>query len=126
MIKRGLKHDLSKFGPDEFNAFSKTAYKLRYIKYGTPEYKELQKEVDNYAKLHHWENNSHHPNYYKLGIKEMTLLDQLEMLVDWRAATYYNPEGDMFNSFKLNKERFKYDNLTDQIYRKDSKEIGLI
>ena len=39
----------------------------------------------------------------------MTLIDLIEMLADWKAATERHDDGSLERSFKINKERFEID-----------------
>ena len=45
-------------------------------------------------------------------MSNMTLIDILEMLVDWKAATKRNLNGDITKSINLNQKRF---NIDDQL-----------
>ena len=42
---------------------------------------------------HHYANNRHHPEHWPNGINDMTLMDLIEMLADWKAATARNKNG---------------------------------
>jgi hypothetical protein len=61
---------------------------------------------------HHYSNNRHHPEYFENGINDMTLIDLIEMLCDWYAATQRHNDGDIFKSIEFNKTRF---NMSDQL-----------
>ena len=52
--------------------------------------------------------NRHHPEHWKQGVKDMTLMELLEMLADWIAASKRNPNGDILASIDKNQERFGY------------------
>ena len=39
----------------------------------------------------------------------MTLLDMLEMLCDWRAASLRHADGDIYQSLVINRARFGYE-----------------
>ncbi len=47
-----------------------------------------------------------HVKFNKDGISKMSLLDLLEMLADWKAATARHSDGSLFKSFEINRERF--------------------
>ena len=56
----------------------------------------------------------------------MTLIDLMEMIADWLAATTRNPNGDIFDSIEKNQKRFRYSDelksiliYTAQNYLKD-------
>jgi hypothetical protein len=63
---------------------------------------------------HHYANNSHYPEYYKNGIDDFTLIDLIEMFLDWMAASEQNEDGDIFRLIEINKKRFK---ISDQLVR---------
>lgn len=57
---------------------------------------------------HHYANNRHHPEYHKSGIQSMDLVDIIEMLCDWKAATLRHNDGDIDKSLDINQKRFGY------------------
>lgn len=108
IMTRAVKHDASKFGPLEFEAFAAETPKLRGLTYGSPEYKAALERLG--PALHaHYQNNSHHPEFYKDGIYGMSLFDLIEMLADWKAASERHADGSLARSIVQNAERFKYD-----------------
>lgn len=48
----------------------------------------------------------------ELGIRGMNLIDIVEMLADWKAATERHADGDLLKSIELNQKRFGY---TDEL-----------
>lgn len=113
-LERAKKHDLSKLESPEKELFDKYTPLLKNTTYGSEEYKNFLKELKP-ALDHHYENNTHHPEYYAFGIEGMNLFDILEMLVDWKAATERHADGDIFKSIQLNKDRFKISDQLTQI-----------
>ncbi|WP_260858005.1 DUF5662 family protein [Bacillus sp. FJAT-22090] len=73
------------------------------------------------ALKHHYENNSHHPEYHQDGIRGMDLLDVVEMFCDWKAATMRHADGDINKSIEINKERFGYSDELAQIFKNSVK-----
>ena len=63
------------------------------------------------------------PQYYEDGIRGMDLLDLIEMLCDWKAATLRHADGDINRSIKENKERFGYSDELKQIFINTLKRI---
>lgn len=62
----------------------------------------------------HYKNNRHHPEHFANGIKDMTLLDLLEMLCDWKASSERHADGNIYRSIEINQSRFGYsDELKD-------------
>jgi len=112
LMKRAIVHDNSKFSPEEFDLFEKTTAKMKDMEYGSDEYKASLKSIKP-AIDHHYAVNSHHPEHYDNGINGMDLLDVVEMICDWMAAVQRNKNGDIYESLKINKERF---NIDDQLY----------
>ena len=109
---RALQHDESKLQEPEKTMFDEFTPKLRDSTYGSDEYKSFLVEMGK-ALQHHYENNSHHPEHYKNGVNGMSLLDVVEMLADWKAATMRHADGDILKSLEINKERF---GISDQLF----------
>jgi hypothetical protein len=104
-------HDQSKLGNVEKKIFDIYTPKLKATTYGSDQYKEFLAEMS-VALKHHYENNNHHPEHFEAGIDGMTLIDLLEMVCDWKAATERHTDGSIAASLKINKERFK---ISDQL-----------
>jgi hypothetical protein len=107
LMNRAINHDNSKLESPELEIFDKNTAKLATCTYGSDEYKRYMQEMRP-ALTHHYENNSHHPEYHDNGIKDMTLVDLIEMICDWKAATLRHNDGDILKSIKINQERFNY------------------
>lgn len=113
LLNRAHVHDSSKVVEPELPVFDEYTPKLADSTYGSDEYKSFLVGMKP-ALDHHYANNSHHPEYYDDGILGMNLLDLMEMLCDWLAATMRHADGDIRRSIDINQERFGYD---DQIKR---------
>lgn len=137
LMWRAIVHDLSKYRHDEAEGFARTIFNLKHTTYGSTTYKSLLRSIEPNLKLH-YQRNSHHPEHYnywecngcfthqplgnngicgvcgytqfthRQGIAEMDVLDKIEMVVDWRAATKRHKDGDIIKSLEKNKDRFKY------------------
>lgn len=104
--QRGLDHDASKLVDPELECFNEYTPKLKNSTYGTDEYKGFLKGMG--AGLqHHYQHNRHHPEHFANGVHGMTLVDLVEMLADWKAATERHADGDMERSLRLQKDRFQ-------------------
>ena len=103
--KRARLHDLSKLESPEAEIFGEFTPELAKTEYGSPEYKELLEKVKP-AIENHYAKNRHHPEHWKNGIDDMTLIDLLEMLVDWKAATERNKNGNIKKSIEHNTTRY--------------------
>ena len=110
--KRALNHDKSKLEQPELDIFVEYTPKLKQSTYGSEEYKENLKGMK-VALDHHYKVNSHHPEHYDNGVNGMCLLDIVEMLCDWKAATERHVDGDIRKSLEMNRERF---NISDQLH----------
>ncbi|MDK2600573.1 DUF5662 family protein [Bacillus stercoris] len=120
LINRALVHDQSKMEYPELDIFTKYTPKLKNTTYGSEEYKGFLKEME-VALAHHYSVNSHHPEYYKDGIKGMDLADIVEMICDWQAATMRHENGDIKKSIEINKERFGYSDELKKIFLNTTK-----
>ena len=89
--KRGIAHDRSKFTAEEFDSFVKTRPKFKKANYGSREYQECVDQIKP-AIDHHYNNNRHHTGFHEKGFQDMNLLDILEMLADWKAASRRSPD----------------------------------
>ena len=98
-------HDASKFEEPERSIFAENTSKLAKTEYGGEEYKKLLEEVKP-AIEHHYSKNTHHPEHWPNGINDMDLMDLVEMLADWAAATKRNKNGNIHKSIEINTERF--------------------
>lgn len=115
LVVRGAIHDNSKFSEQEAELFIKMTPKLKASTYGSEEYKQFLKELKP-ALDHHYKNNRHHPEYHQEGIKGMSLVDLIEMMCDWLAATERHADGNIFKSIEINQGRFNYSDELKQIF----------
>ena len=106
-------HDSSKLESPEKGMFDEYTPKLRALTYGSDEYKQCLREMGK-ALEHHYQINRHHPEHFENGVNDMTLIDLLEMLVDWKAATKRHADGDIIKSLAINKKRF---GLSEQLMK---------
>jgi len=100
---RGVDHDRSKTEFPEVSIFSEYTSKLKHTTYGSAEYKEHLKNMRP-ALDHHYQNNRHHPDV--LGLENMNLVDIVEMVCDWKAATLRHEDGCFVTSVEHNGTRF--------------------
>lgn len=107
LTERAHRHDRSKLQEPERAIFDEFSPKLRDSTYGSDEYKTFLEGMGE-GLQHHYEVNDHHPEHFSGGIKEMDLVQLLEMLCDWMAATRRHADGDIRRSIEQNTERFGY------------------
>ena len=106
-LRRSEAHDQSKLVSPEVEIFDEFTPRLAASTYGSSEYKTMLAAMKP-ALDHHYAHNSHHPEHYPNGIVGMSLLDVLEMLCDWKAATLRHANGDIRQSIEINQARFGY------------------
>lgn len=105
LMYRAHEHDQTKLAEPEVDLFVKYTPELAKCHYGSPEYQTalagLKPALD-----HHYGQNRHHPEHFKNGINDMNLIDLIEMIVDWKAATLRQKDGNIRKSIELNMNRF--------------------
>ena len=106
MIHRSNLHDKSKLENFEKGYYDIFTPKLSKCEYGSDEYKKYLEKMQ-VAIKHHYANNRHHPEYS--GYENMTVLDKIEMLCDWLAATERNKNGNIIKSIEIGKMKYEYD-----------------
>lgn len=121
LVSRGENHDNSKFEDPELSVFAEHTPKLAKTEYGSLEYKELLSQVKP-AIDHHYSKNRHHTEHWPNGINDMTLVDLLEMLADWKAATDRNKDGNIRKSIEINSEKYKISPQLRQIFENTVRE----
>lgn len=111
LVDRSVHHDLSKTQDPELEIFNEFTPKLKTSTYGSEEYKGFLVAMGEGLR-HHYEANRHHPEHFTSGVNGMTLVDLIEMLADWKAATERHADGSMVDSLRIQKERF---GISDQL-----------
>lgn len=106
LLKRGELHDQSKLESPEVELFTEYTPKLAGCTYGSAEYQSFRDAMKP-ALDHHYANNRHHPEFHKSGIKDMNLIDIVEMLCDWKAASERHNDGNIRKSIEINADRFQ-------------------
>ena len=123
LLTRANVHDRSKLEEPEKSTFDKITQDLKGMTYGSDLYKEKLKEFAP-ALSHHYEKNSHHPEHFPKGISGMSLLDIIEMLGDWKAATERHADGSLEKSLEINKGRFEIGDQLLSILKNTKREMG--
>ncbi len=119
---RADNHDKTKLKAPEKELFDIMTPKLKNSTYGSEEYNEFLKELKP-ALDHHYYHNRHHPEYFMVDpaantacfsspLERMNLIDIIEMVCDWKAASERHADGDIMKSIEINQERFGY---TDEL-----------
>ena len=110
-LDRSTFHDRSKTESPEVEVFDEFTPKLKASTYGSDKYKGYLAAMGEGLK-HHYEANRHHPEHFPNGQNDMTLVDLIEVLADWKAATERHDDGDLAKSLEIQRERF---GLSDQL-----------
>lgn len=113
LLTRGELHDQSKLTRPEVAVFAEFTPKLGASTYGSEEYDGFRRAMKP-ALDHHYANNRHHPEHFPDGVNEMNLLDVLEMICDWKAASERHNDGNIRRSIEVNADRF---GLSPQLVR---------
>lgn len=116
LSKRQYSHDRSKLQPEELDVFVEYTPKLKASEYNSPEYHQNLAEMK-VALDHHYAHNRHHPQWFQEGVMGMTLIDLIEMLVDWKSSTERTKDGCIYKSIEINKDRFNIPEPIVQILR---------
>ena len=123
LVQRGPAHDCSKTEDPELEAFTRMTPRLAGSTYGSDEYKGMLKELGP-ALQHHYESNRHHPEHFPDGVAGMNLIDFVEMLCDWKAATMRHRNGDLGKSIEHNAKRFNLDPQVVALLRNTARDLG--
>jgi hypothetical protein len=105
LLKRAELHDQTKLESPEVEAFAEYTPKLATCTYGSDEYRGYLAAIKP-ALDHHYAHNRHHPEHHKNGVNDMNLLDLVEMLCDWKAASERHNDGNIRRSIEVNANRF--------------------
>lgn len=123
LLHRAAVHDESKLVSPEVEVFDEYTPKLADSTYGSEEYKRFLEGMGEGLR-HHYEHNRHHPEHFPDGIREMNLIDVIEMLADWKAATLRHKDGDLARSIEVNAERFGYGDELKRLLLHTANDMG--
>lgn len=108
IAKKARQHDYDKIhNKTEKKLFDEYTPKLKNCTYGGEVYKNYLKGLREGLNIH-YANNRHHPEHFENGVQGMNLLDLVEMICDWKAASERHADGDIYRSLEINQERFGY------------------
>lgn len=122
LLDRADKHDASKLVDPELQSFVEVTPVLKGLTYGSEEYRANLERIRP-ALTHHYANNRHHPQHFKNGIEDMTLLDIVEMFCDWAAAGKRHEDGNLHTSIEINAGRF---NICPQLVKIFENTVGVL
>lgn len=99
LIRNVLEHDQSKYSVEEFEAYRKKFYPI-----DDDEKNNFDEEEFEIAWKHHYENNPHHPEFWKK--EPMPIEYVIEMVCDWEAMSYVFG-GSAVEHYEKNKEHIR-------------------
>lgn len=111
LIYRGNWHDHTKLQNPEAEGFATVFEKMKDVEYGSKEYEECKNSITDTIQ-HHYEYNRHHPEHFENGIDDMSIVDLVEMLCDWKAASKKNKKGSLEKSINVCCEKY---NISPQL-----------
>jgi hypothetical protein len=114
LTTRGVNHDVAKLESPEVELFAEYTPRLATMQYNSDEYKQCLEELKP-ALDHHYAVYRHHPEHFREGINDMNLIDIVEMLADWKAASERQRDGNLLTSIEQNAIRFKMSDQLKQI-----------
>lgn len=123
LVDRSVTHDLSKTEDPELATFNEYTPKLKDSTYGSDEYKGYLTAMGE-GLAHHYAANRHHPEHFPDGVDGMTLVDLVEMLADWKAATERHADGSLVKSLKIQAERFWISPQLARVLRNTAEHFG--
>lgn len=123
ILDRANIHDNSKLVEPELSVFNEYTPKLKGSTYGSAAYKRFLEAMGKGLR-HHYAHNDHHPEHHPNGVQDMDLIQVIEMLADWRAATMRHADGDLDRSITLNAERFGYGDEFERLLRNTAERMG--
>ena len=119
LTKRAINHDKSKLEPPERRVFAQFP---DIPKFGSPEYEKRRASDLKEVLEHHYRFNRHHPEHYNAGFEGITLLDLVEMICDWSAATEKSG-GKLIEHVEILGTRFNIDQQLLHIIQNTIKEL---
>lgn len=125
LLDRGVAHDASKLVEPEAETFAVYTERLKGLDYGSDDYKQCLAEMAPTLE-HHYANNRHHPEHFPEGVTSMTLVDLVEMLCDWKAASERHNSGNILKSIEHNRGRFGIDAQLGQVLINTVNALGFV
>lgn len=108
LLKKVSEHDVSKFSGIEWECMTVGEHEMLFV-----------------AAKHHAETNSHHPEYFVRGIKDMSEAELAEMVVDWAARS--SDLGTDLREWIKTKASKRYDfSLKSPTYKKIKRFVDLV
>lgn len=126
LLNRARDHDKSKLEEPEKSIFEQFTPLLENCTFGSPEYKSFLERMKP-AIDHHHSVNKHHPEFNVINgyhyqtlndpIKSMDLIDVVEMICDWLAASKRHTDGCIGKSITICTEKYHLDHQLEMLLR---------
>lgn len=104
LLERADRHDLSKLAPDELGGLIEIDRIADEKGLNSPEY---MAALSGGAIQLHRSRHSHHPEYHPDGVNDMSLVDLIEMVCDWKAANLLRGHPEWHKSIEMMAERLE-------------------
>jgi hypothetical protein len=102
LLERADQHDLSKLAADELGGMIEIDRIADKKGLNSPEY---MAALSGPAIQLHRSRHSHHPEYHADGVEDMSLLDLVEMVCDWKAANMLRGHPEWRESVEMMADR---------------------
>ncbi len=119
---RMIDHDTSKLQEPELSGYAGLSQALKGLAYGSSEHRAAFTPFKEIIK-HHYENNDHHPEHFGNGIADMDIIQFVEMLCDWKAASTRN-SGSLGDTIDKSIERFGIDTQMAAVIKNTIRNLG--
>lgn len=113
LSNRAKTHDKSKLEEPQFSAFAALPRNGHRPDYASKEYLTGLETLGS-ALADHYALERHHPEHFADGISGMTLVDLVEMFIDWQVSWKEHGTGTFEETLKANQVRF---DASDQLIR---------
>ncbi len=120
--QRAQKHDASKLESPEKEIYGEHGAELGKVVYGSAEHATMLAKVQ-VANDHHYANNRHHPQHWPNGVNDMTLVDLVEMLIDWKASSERAKNGNIRKSIEINAKKYEISSQLTEIMENTVREL---
>ena len=154
LAARAEHHDATKLCDPEKTVFDEVTPRLRGLTYGNSEYKQWLSDMGSALAHHYANNRHHPEHFTPVEcivcftdvsefvngccphcgngttgsplhtVSGMDLLDIVEMLCDWKAATLRHADGNILKSIEINRKRFGIDDQLANILINTVRDMG--
>lgn len=125
VLDRSWCHDRSKTVEPELDFVNRWQPRFANVPYGSEAWDQLRRaQMAEDGQRLHFEANRHHPEHHRNGVDDMTLVDLVELLCDWKAASERSGAGNLPISLAVNTGRYSLSMQLLQILVNTAIEFG--